>query len=375
MIKSRLKIAHVIPDLDLNITGGVGVCLRTLVQGLDRDRTENMIVTFKSNQSDRRFFEEMEIPVFSCLDCSDLEFEPSLQMIEWLMQTFRAIRPDIVHTNLFWGDTLGRQAAYRAKVPVIVMTENNQDLRETPRQRAIKRKLANFTDRIICVSEAVRSYVKAFDGIPDDRLSVIYYGIPLRNYEINDWKQSREFVFVGRIEPQKAPLRLIDAFSEIATVHSDSTLSVIGDGSLLRECHERVEALGLTEKVRFWGYQPSPWECATSGSIFVMTSEYEGQPLVVLEAMATGHLCILPDIPGIAEIAQTEKTAPIYKAGDHDSLVAAMRQVLAMPIDQQLQMIQAARARVERDFDAQNMTEQLLNLYQTLYAQKKQREL
>ncbi len=375
-IPKCLKVAHVIPEINLNITGGVGVFLQTLTSCLDRDRVENVIVTYKSDESDRNFFQDLSIPVFSRLLTADEEIEPSIQVMEWLMETFQTISPDVVHTNLFWGDTLGRQAAYRVKVPVIVTTENNRDLHENSRQQRLKRKLANLTDCIVCVSEGVKQHLREVDGVPDERMMTIYNGIILEKYPFDcrePESQSPLFVSVGRLEPQKVPLRLIDAFSVIAAEYSDCQLSIIGDGSLMKNCCDSGAAFGLTQRVQFWGYQPQPWRTTPPGSIFVMTSDYEGHPLVVLEAMATGHLCIIPDIPGIPEMAEAGVEALIYKAGDRSSLLAAMGSALEMPSAQRQQIIKAARARVERDFDAYKMAEKYLHLYQKLYAEKEMR--
>lgn len=369
MSHKRLKVAHVIPELDLNITGGVGVFVRTLTQYLDRDRVESVIVTFKSDESDRQFFQDLEIPVFSRLLTAEEDIEPSIRVMEWLMQTFQNIQPDVVHTNLFWGDTLGRQAAYRAKVPVIVTTENNRDLQETPRQRAIKKKLAAFTDRIVCVSEAVRQHSRDADGIPDERLSVIYNGIGLEQYEIergNDKTQVAHFLFVGRLEPQKNPFRLIEAFSVIATEYPDCQLSIIGDGTLMKQCQDYVDQLKLSNYVSFLRYQPHPWKVAPSGSIFVHCCDFEGFGLSISEAMASGYLCVLPNIDGVPEVANDGFEAIFYE-GDCNSLVEAMRYALKMPRDQRMRIINAARARVEKDFDARRMAQQYLALYQKLY--------
>lgn len=369
MIHKRLKVAHVIPELDLNITGGVGVFLRTLTQYLDRDRVESVIVTFKSDEIDRQFFQDWGIPVFSRLLTAEEEIEPSIQVMEWLIQTFQNLQPDVVHTNLFWGDTLGRQAAYRAKVPVIVMTEHSRILEEIPRWRNINRKLATFTDRIVCVSEAVRQHSRDVDEIPDDRLSVIYNGIGLEQYEIdrgNDKTQGSHFLFVGRLEPPKNPFRLIEAFSVIAKDYPDCQLSIIGDGSLMRQCQDYVNQLKLSNYVHFLGYQPHPWKVAPSGSFFVHCCDFEGFGLSISEAMASGHLCVLPNIDGVPEVA-TEGSEAIFYEGDCNSLVEAMRYALKMPRDQRMRIINAARARVEKDFDARRMAQQYLDLYQRLY--------
>jgi glycosyltransferase involved in cell wall biosynthesis len=365
----RLKIVHVTPDLHLG-GGGVKTLLKTFFYCFDSKLMEKIIVTNQSDESDRKDFHALGVSVFSRLITSQLDQGNALEITQWLIETLKQLKPDIVHTHLFWGDTLGRQAAFRAGIPVIVSTEHNTNLDESEKHRKIKRRLAQMTDCVVCVSEAVRKYSREIDQIPDDRMTVIYNSILLKDYEFNSDLKNRkqsEFVYVGRLEPQKNPLLLIEAFAEIAFERPDCRLCIIGNGSLMEQCLDKVQVLGLSTQVKFFGYQQKPWIAATQGSIFVLSSDFEGLPMAILEAMASGHVCILPKTGTIPEIADAGSEAIFYEAGNRDSLIDAMRFVLDMPEEQRIEIVQSARARVEKDFDAYKMTEQYLNLYQKLY--------
>jgi glycosyltransferase involved in cell wall biosynthesis len=373
-MNKRLKIVHIIPELDISVTGGIGKFVQTLLRCICKDTTENIVVTYKSNESDRKYLKNLGIPVFSRLVETKEEDGNALQVAEWLIKTLKQIKPDIVHTNAFWGDTLGRQAAFRASVPVIVTTEHNTNLDESARQREIKRRLAKVTDCVVCVSETVRKYSREVDDIPDDRLAVIYNGLIFKEYEFDYCcknKRSSEFVYIGRLEPQKAPLRLIEAFAAVTSESDDCRLSIIGNGSLMEQCLDKVKRLGLSGHVKFLSYKQKPWNWVPKGSVFVLSSDFEGLGIAALEAMASGILCILPNIGAVTEIAQVGSEAIFYEVGNRDRLIDSMKFVLGITEEQRIQMIKAARTRVERDFDAYQMANKYLNLYQKLYLNKR----
>ena len=108
----RLKLVHITPDLHLG-GGGVKTFLKTLFRCLSREQTESIIVTNQANQSDRKDFEDLGVSVISRLKTaqSQLDRGNALEITQWMIGTLKKLQPDLVHTHLFWGDTLGRQAA------------------------------------------------------------------------------------------------------------------------------------------------------------------------------------------------------------------------------------------------------------------------
>jgi glycosyltransferase involved in cell wall biosynthesis len=369
--ENKLRIAHVFYSLEPAPWGGVMTFLGSFLNCLDKTKTENFIVAYEAPIEPCKKFEDMGIPIFSRLQEKPIQSVKSIEVTQWLIQTFEQIKPHVVQTHVGPGEMIARLAASYAKVPVIVCRENNVHEKVTEKHRSLSLRLAKITDRLVCISEAVRQYSCEVEKIPNSRTTIIYNGLQLNEYVFQAIEPTNQFVYVGRLEPQKASLRLLQAFSTIVSEYPDSHLSLIGDGSLMSDCQEYIRYLKLDDRVHFLGYRTKPWQYAPLGSIFVHCCDYEGFGTAITEAMACGHLCILPKVGGIPEVAENGSEAIFYE-GDCDNLVAAMRCALEMPVSQKLQIIKAARSRVERDFDARRMTEQYLDLYQTLYTQKQE---
>ncbi|MDQ1569816.1 MAG: CDP-glycerol glycerophosphotransferase [Actinomycetota bacterium] len=96
------------------------------------------------------------------------------------------------------------------------------------------------------------------------------------------------FVTVGRISPEKNHRRLIEAFALLQKVRAESRLVIVGDGPLNEQLRKLVDTLGLTNSIIFTGQQLNPYAIMAAADCFVMSSDYEGQPMVILEALVLG---------------------------------------------------------------------------------------
>jgi glycosyltransferase involved in cell wall biosynthesis len=138
----------------------------------------------------------------------------------------------------------------------------------------------------------------------------------------------------------------------------------------MKECREHVQQLGISTRVSFLGYKRKPWNCVSPGSVFVLSSAFEGFAIAVLEAMACGHLCILPNIGPLEEMFERDVHALFYETNELTGLIAAMRSALQLPRRQSDHMITAARRRVQSAFDARRMANEYFRLYSQLCAGK-----
>lgn len=98
----------------------------------------------------------------------------------------------------------------------------------------------------------------------------------------------RTFVTVGRLSPEKNHKRLIKAFDLVHRDDPRTRLVVIGGGPLMPSLRKLVHKLGLHHAVVLAGPQPNPWAIMTQCDCFVLSSDYEGQPMVILEARVLG---------------------------------------------------------------------------------------
>jgi len=154
-------------------------------------------------------------------------------------------------------------------------------------------------------------------GIAPEIITCISNGVDTRKFKPSGDKNSLRKKFnlpenelillsLGRLTAAKQPYQLIEVFSIIEKQSKDITLVVAGDGELLRKTRKLTARKGL-EKVRFMGYLnhdkdvPALYSCS---DYYIMTSEFEGQPLTLLEAMASGLPCIVSDIPALRIVKQ-----------------------------------------------------------------------
>lgn len=108
-----------------------------------------------------------------------------------------------------------------------------------------------------------------------------------------------EFTFMnmGRLSPEKGQLELVDAFSRVHACFPNTRLFIVGDGVLRTAIADRVDALGLMDAIVLVGHLDNPFFLLNLADAFILSSHYEGQPLVLLEAMMLGVSVVATDIP------------------------------------------------------------------------------
>lgn len=151
---------------------------------------------------------------------------------------------------------------------------------------------------------------------------------PLRRTEIRDGNITKRIVSVGRLDiRQKRQDLLIKAFCRICGKYPDYVLEFYGDGA--DELNLISMAQGIPQ-IRFMGKTANVTEAIQSASIFVLSSDFEGIPNALLEAMALGLPCISTDCSpgGAALLIQDKVNGILTKRGDVDELAKAMKFLL-----------------------------------------------
>lgn len=105
-------------------------------------------------------------------------------------------------------------------------------------------------------------------------------------------------LFVGRLEEQKAPLRLLETFRELKRVRGDVSMIIVGEGNLMDSVVEGTRRLGLAESVHFIGSraQRELADFYRACDVLLLTSNFEGMPRAVLEALASGLPVVTTDV-------------------------------------------------------------------------------
>lgn len=144
-------------------------------------------------------------------------------------------------------------------------------------------------------------------------------------------ERRKEIVTMGRMVLQKNHKLLLDAFGKVAQEYPDHSLTIYGDGPLRQQLQDQIDSMGLRDRVSLPGNMPDVLSRIQSAALFVMSSDFEGMPNALIEAMAIGLPCISTDCPcgGPQELITSGENGVLVPVGDAAALAAAMKDMLA----------------------------------------------
>ena len=263
-----------------------------------------------------------------------------------LWKLFRQLQPDIVHTHESKAGIVGRLAAAVARVPLIAHTIHIAPfLAVSGGQRLLyvdsERVCARVSHLLIAVSRGMQqAYLDAHIG-GDLPIAVIHSGIPIERFTSavppSDWRnriggwngeeRPRFILNIAAFEQRKRQLPLIRAMAQGLRARHDVCLLFAGDGPDRRRCEEESRNLGISDKVRFLGHDPAPWELIALADLCVHAAEREGLPRTAVQAIAGGKPLVIARLPGIEEIVADDINGIIT---DADDLATTAAQVFAL---------------------------------------------
>ena len=216
----------------------------------------------------------------------------------------------------------------------------------------------------ICCSDAVRDRLVEEYAYPSLRTVTVRNGVDLRGFRSmasRMWARERlgipqdaeVVVTAAALVRQKRLDVLIGAMEIVARRRPSCLCLILGDGPLGAELKAMVEARGLASIVRFVGRVEDVRLHLAAGDLFVLSSDREGLPFALLEAMAAALPSVVTRAGGNAEVVRDGEEGRLVDCGDIDGLAAAMAEVLDLRNERE-SMGARARARVERDFDRRN---------------------
>ncbi|GMW02437.1 MAG: colanic acid biosynthesis glycosyltransferase WcaL [Candidatus Hydrogenedentota bacterium] len=156
-------------------------------------------------------------------------------------------------------------------------------------------------------------------------------------------------VFVGRLNEQKGPLFLVDAFGLAVERGLKGSLIIVGDGELRDEVEARIDARGLRDRIYVTGWQSESEvrEHLLRSRALILPSFAEGLPVVIMEALALGRPVISTYIAGIPELVRPGKCGWLVPAGNVESLCDAIMQAMEETADKLSEMGSIGRKLVE----------------------------
>lgn len=286
----------------------------------------------------------------------------------------------IIHCHLPWAGIVGRIVGRLTGVPV-VYTEHNKWERYHKLTYYLNKLSFSSQHRVIAVSGDVASSIKAHYRNDKPEVQVVLNGINTEKYSASAYKGKdirRELdipptaIVIGItcvFRVQKRLTTWLEIAKQLHDRFSNTAFIVVGDGVLHDEVHGKARALGIEHYVHFVGLQSEIRPYLKAMDIFMMTSEFEGLPIALLEAMSMECMPACTAAGGIPELIQNNGNGIVVPVDQPLSLADRLIEYLQQPTSVH-ELGKRARATVVEHFSMQKMVGELETIYDDLLKSK-----
>jgi len=357
--KMTCRLLYVVGQLH---PGGSERQLYYLLQAMDRERYRPVVVVWNVHENN------VYAPQIRALGVTLHFFPPELSAAEKLREfrlLVRELNPEVVHSYSFYTNFAAYWAARGTQATALGAIRSNFTLDRKDvglwLGRLSSRWPHNQISNNFSAAETARGSRSLF--VPQ-RVFVVRNGVDLelfRSVALTTAGQVH-IVGVGSLFPVKRWDRLLLAALELKQRGLDCLVRIAGDGPLRRSLEQLAQDLGLANCIEFIGHTDDIPRLLSDATFLVVTSDHEGYPNVVMEAMACGRAVVATDVGDVPSLVEDGKTGFVVRRGDDTTLVARMATLLTQ-IDLCRQMGKAGRVKAEREFGLDRLVAETLAAY------------
>lgn len=319
-----MRIVHVLQWLEV----GGGEMLASRLAGAQRDRGDEVSLVALADGPLQQHLRKRGLEV------SILAKRPGfdLSLFKRLIQHFRQMQPDVVHTHD--PQSLVYAAAPARLSGAHVVNSKHGVTRETARRMALRRAAAKAVHCFVTVSDSTAEAARDQREVDDRKLTVITNGVDMAAFrpdpalrrevrrELGLPDHALVIGTVGRQEPVKDPQLLLRAAAPL--LNDETRLLFTGSGSVAPVLEEQRSHLPRPEWVQLLGARDDVGRILNALDIFALTSRTEGLPLVLLEAMACALPVVVTAVGGIPDVITDGVSGLLLPPGDHHAARAAL---------------------------------------------------
>ena len=377
-IHQRLKVLLATGALHY---GGLERVVISLWRHMDRTRFDPLIVCTKNRGA---HYEDLEREGARLFVLSDYGTKIGKYAACFrLAQIARAEKVDIIHTHNTGPMLDAALAGLFGRPGVMVHTDHARNFPDDRRYMVAENIAARFFAKIVAVSEETKQNLIHYEGIPAEKITVINNGIEGASYDIAlDRQEAKKRFGVERfnqivglgvvLTEQKGIIHLIRAASQVLEQRPGTGFVVAGDGKIRAQLQTFVNEQGIADNFVFIGATkeiPVFLQCL---DVYVLPSQWEGLPLVLLEAMAAKRCIVASAVGAVPQVITDKEEGLLVPPADPSALAAALVRVLG-DIALQKKLAHNAHVRFLNGFDVQSMVSSYERLYEDAISWKSNR--
>lgn len=344
--------------------GGLERQLYLLLEGLDRERYRPELVVWKFREDEPyvRPIRALGVPIH--------KFPPTLSRpakVRVFRRLVSRIRPEVVHSYSFPTNIAAWWAAVGTK-SVAIGSVQGELASEKKMAGPVNGRLSAAWPRqqIFNSSRAAQAAERWRGPFVPARIMVVHNGLDFRCFRATPLTGAGRVcvVGVGSLFAVKRWDRLFAAAAQLMRSGYDFEVRIVGDGPLRGELQRKAEVFGVADRVELVGHSDDVSSVLAGATFLVHTSDSEGRPNVVMEAMACGRAVIATDVGDVPLLIEEGRTGFVVPREDHATLVARMANLIR---DRALcrHMGEMGRVKAEREFSVDGLVSNTLAAYRT----------
>ena len=366
-----IKVFHIIPTLGV---GGAEKLVTDIGLNINKEKFSITIITLYKNENSI-FLEDLKKHNINVIELNKRK-GPDLSLILKFNKLFKKDKPDVINTHLYVTPYVCIPAILQ-KVKIKIHTVHNIATKELPwKFRIIMKMIYHFFGFVpIAISDYIKDTIQKEYNLKSNEIECIYNGIDTNKFICNQkyiHNDNIVFINVARMSEAKKQILLIEAFKLVNDKYKNTRLHIVGDGKLRKKIEDKIRELGLEEKVILRGIRKNISKELNNASVFVLSSEYEGLPLSVLEAMASGLPIITTDAGGVIDIVKNNINGIIVQKNNIQALADAMIKICEN--DNCIKKMGNESYLLSKMYDIKKMAKEYENLYIRLINKRKEKD-
>ena len=218
-------------------------------------------------------------------------------------------------------------------------------------------------DAAVAISHSVKDSLVEYLGLPGSRITVIHNGAILKRFHRTKATGGKtlRLIYVGRLIEEKGVQTILTAFAGLQDV--DCRLTIVGDGDYREALQTLVKELNIGDRVTFLGTRTDVPELLAQADVFIHVPDCaEGFGIAVVEAMASGLICVCGDRGALPEIVDDGRSGFIVEKNDPERLAQILRAIAEDPNSEIYENIRANALEASRQFSVEAFSAKLDNL-------------
>lgn len=352
------KVIHVVTSLDF---GGVEKHMENIASVYNDSKFKHSFIAIAGGGNSEVKLRLLGFDV-TCLE--EIAKIPNYRAIISLFKFFKKANVTVVHTHGAEANFHGLIAAWLARVPVRIGEEIGIPQHSAKAKRIFKFTYS-FANKVVGISNAVTNWLVENGEVPAHKAVTIFNPViipkPRNRHDIQ--ADMFRIGFVGRLEPVKNPLALLEAVSLLIDQEYDVELSIVGDGSQKQLLIDRAKEIKISDRVIIHGFQDEPELYVRQCHVYVQPSLSEGFGLALVEAMGCAVPVIATAVGGAPEIICDGYTGWLIHKTDAKTIANKLIEVLNMTEEHLFDIGLQGHKSVETRFESSAYMVELQSLY------------